>query len=75
MTDRRELLRAACFKAMILTAKHHDGFYLWPSRTTSHGVASSPWRGRHDELVEGRSSHRHGAVPGGPGDHALTAGR
>src|SRR4051812_36026631 len=36
--------RAAGFRAMILTAKHHDGFCLWPTATTSHSVASSPWR-------------------------------
>ena len=37
--------RAAGFRAMILTAKHHDGFCLWPTATTTHSVASSPWRG------------------------------
>ena len=43
--------RAAGFRAMVLTAKHHDGFCLWPTRTTSHSVRSSPWRNGAGDVV------------------------
>ena len=52
--DARQWARAAKaggFRAMILTAKHHDGFCLWPTSTTTHGVASSPFRGGTGDVV------------------------
>jgi len=50
-TQWARIARDAGFKAMVLTAKHHDGFCLWPTRTTRHSVASSPFRGGGGDVV------------------------
>ena len=52
--DADQICRACAaggLKGLVVVAKHHDGFCLWPTRTTGHSIAKSPFRGGKGDYV------------------------
>jgi alpha-L-fucosidase len=44
-------LQSAGVAGFILTCKHHDGFCLWPTKTTDHSIRGSSWKGGQGDIV------------------------
>ena len=44
-------IKASGAKYVVLVAKHHDGFCLWPTDQTNYSVKTSPWENGHGDLV------------------------
>ncbi len=47
-----QAMKSAGMKLVVITAKHHDGFVLWQSRYTKHGVMSSPFRDGKGDILK-----------------------
>ena len=44
--------KAGGLKGIILVAKHHDGFALWPTKTTDYNITKSPFRNGQGDMVK-----------------------
>lgn len=43
--------KAGGFKGVVVVAKHHDGFCLWPTKTTTHNISQSPYKNGKGDIV------------------------
>jgi alpha-L-fucosidase len=46
-----DALKAGGLKGLVLVTKHHDGFALWPTKTTTYNISKSPFRNGKGDLV------------------------
>ena len=46
------IIKESGMKGIIITAKHHDGFSLWPSKYTEHSVKNSSWKNGKGDLIK-----------------------
>lgn len=44
--------KAGGFKGVVIVAKHHDGLAIWPTKTTEHNIAKSPWKNGKGDMVK-----------------------
>ncbi|MEG0767248.1 MAG: alpha-L-fucosidase [Clostridia bacterium] len=58
-----EAIKSAGMRGLVLTAKHHDGFCLWPTKYTEHCIRNSPYRnGKGDIVREAAEACRRGGI-------------
>jgi alpha-L-fucosidase len=57
-----QAIRDSGAKYVVLVAKHHDGFCLWPTGQTAYSIKSSPWQGGKGDIVGdvARSARKYG---------------
>jgi alpha-L-fucosidase len=44
--------KAGGFKGIVVVAKHHDGFCMWPTKTTKHNISKSPYKNGKGDIVQ-----------------------